>query len=429
MAIDLYRMAGPTEWATAPDVFSYSALVGIETCPRRWQLEHSRYGSLESFPARPVPAAVEGQIVHGVLEQLFKALALRGLPPLASTEFRSCMEQFDMAGTVLGSVEKHNQLVCRHPRGGASRLRANPQDLVNRIVRHFRPQYELARSRASTTTPPVACFAPISDGSVSGDTEHLKEVLVDQRVLPERRLRHPDLPFVGIVDLIWRAPDGTHLVDFKTGAFSESHRFQILCYGVLWWRSTGDIPSRLEIRYPSEVIDVASNKTTLEEGERELRRRIETTAAILAKRPADARLGDWCRFCDVRAFCGSYWESSTGPRPGARRVSATRDGESSEATDIEVTVRQVPDEYGFEAFTRDGRNLAVVCQPRSLSLLGPLAVGDRLRIIGATSRSRGELDLRPWTEVFVVPRRAEEFTEVMPATQERDSAPRRESTD
>jgi PD-(D/E)XK nuclease superfamily len=94
---DLYRMGGPTAWAEAPELFSYSTLLAIETCPRRWQLEHSRYGEFDSLPIRPAPAAVEGQIVHEILDRLFKALALRGLPPLGSADFRAAGDRAALA--------------------------------------------------------------------------------------------------------------------------------------------------------------------------------------------------------------------------------------------------------------------------------------------------------------------------------------------
>ena len=52
----------------------------VERCPLQWQLIHSRYGDLEGFPTRPNPAAVEGEIVHALIERLFRRLALAGFP-------------------------------------------------------------------------------------------------------------------------------------------------------------------------------------------------------------------------------------------------------------------------------------------------------------------------------------------------------------
>src|SRR5262249_54851327 len=55
---------------------------------RQWNLPHSRWGAPPRFPTRPHPAAVEGEIVHAVLDRLFKALAVRGMPALKTASFR-----------------------------------------------------------------------------------------------------------------------------------------------------------------------------------------------------------------------------------------------------------------------------------------------------------------------------------------------------
>jgi hypothetical protein len=82
VASSLYHLAGPTEWAAPPELFSFSSLKAVERCPLQWQLARSRYGDLDGFPARPSPAAAEGEIVHAALERLFRALALEGCPAL-----------------------------------------------------------------------------------------------------------------------------------------------------------------------------------------------------------------------------------------------------------------------------------------------------------------------------------------------------------
>src|SRR3954465_12721577 len=100
MTHPLYQLLGPTATANPPGSYSYSSLAAIERCPRQWQLAHSPYGDLPRFPARPHPAAVEGEIVHALLDRLFKALAVRGMPPLGSPPFREGLAEADLQAGV-----------------------------------------------------------------------------------------------------------------------------------------------------------------------------------------------------------------------------------------------------------------------------------------------------------------------------------------
>src|SRR4051812_13374026 len=126
MTIPLYQLLGPTAWATAPASYSYSSLVTIERCPRQWQLSHAHYGDLARFPTRPHPAAVEGDIVHTALDRLFKALAVRGMPPLGTPRFREGLAEIDVQKTVRQLIVEHECHLAEHPRASAFRLRASP---------------------------------------------------------------------------------------------------------------------------------------------------------------------------------------------------------------------------------------------------------------------------------------------------------------
>ena len=133
---DFYTITEPVEWAKAPSVFSYSSLQSIKRCPLQWQLLHSRYGKdLHRFPARPSPAATEGDIVHSVLEKLFRTLSLKGLPALGSPEFRDCVAQLNIKQEVASRISSHEKNVLKHPRGSGFRLRSSPQQLTNKIIR------------------------------------------------------------------------------------------------------------------------------------------------------------------------------------------------------------------------------------------------------------------------------------------------------
>ena len=132
---NIYRFVEPTRWATTPTTFSFSSMVAIEACPLQWQLLHSAYGDLPQFPVRPHPAAVEGEIVHEVLDLLFKRLALAGLPAIGSPEFGAQIAKVNVPQVVAERVSGCYDRVAAHPRSGGFRLRVDSQQLVNRVIR------------------------------------------------------------------------------------------------------------------------------------------------------------------------------------------------------------------------------------------------------------------------------------------------------
>jgi hypothetical protein len=162
MTHPLYHLLGPTAWASPPGSYSYSSLAAIERCPRQWQLTYSRYGDLTRFPTRPHPAAVEGEIVHAVLDRLFKALAVRGMPALGTPSFRDGLAEVDVQRSVRHLVVEHERRAADHPRASAFRLRTSPQQLVNQVIRLFRGLYQDAvKTRRASDLPTAVMRAPL----------------------------------------------------------------------------------------------------------------------------------------------------------------------------------------------------------------------------------------------------------------------------
>jgi hypothetical protein len=145
---NINRFVEPTSWATTPATFSFSSLNTIEACPLQWQLIHSAYGDVPQFPISPKPAAVEGEIIHEVLDLLFKRLALAGLPAIGSAEFGAQIARVNLQQAVAERVSAYYDRVADHPRGGGFRLRVDTQQLVNRVIRLFRAEYPKAIATA-----------------------------------------------------------------------------------------------------------------------------------------------------------------------------------------------------------------------------------------------------------------------------------------
>ncbi len=392
MTLPLYQLLGPTTWAIQPNSYSYSSLTAIERCPRQWQLTHSRYGDLARFPTRPHPAAVEGEVVHAVLDRLFKALAVRGMPTLGTPSFREGLDDTDILGSVRHFLAEHERRLAAHPRGSAFRLRASPQQLVNQVIRLFRDLYQDAVTTHRASDLPAAILRAPQE-LPSGPA--LAAFLRDRGALSELSLVHPTLPFGGIIDLIWSDRGASVITDFKTGQEKPEHKKQVAYYAILWWRCSGILPGRAEVRYPDRLIPVSLKEALLVEVEEELRRRVNAVATMLDSTPTQAILGEHCRLCDVRQFCDRYWADRSEPltcrslTPGQETY-----------LDVEVTIVGEPSSNGFDAQTGEESVFPVVFRDDVAKVHGLFTKGERLRILGGQALEGGAIELRLWTEVF-----------------------------
>jgi hypothetical protein len=186
------------------------------------------------------------------------------------------------------------------------------------------------------------------------------------------------------------------IADFKTGQVRPEHKKQIAYYAVLWWRCSGFAPGRAEVRYPGRIEALVLNPELLSEIEGELTRRITAADGALRLVPAEARLGEHCRQCDVRQFCDPYWaamnssvlaQGGKGPRNGP--------------VDLEVAVAGEPSASGLDVRAADGGTFPVVLKEDLGRLHGPFCKGESLRILGGSLVEGGAgIELKPWTEVF-----------------------------
>jgi hypothetical protein len=186
------------------------------------------------------------------------------------------------------------------------------------------------------------------------------------------------------------------IADFKTGQVRPEHKKQIAYYAVLWWRCSGSAPGRAEVRYPGRIEPLVLNTELLAEIEEELTRRIAAAASALRLVPAEARLGEHCRQCDVRQFCDPYWDAMN-------RSASIRGGKGPRngPVDREVVVAGEPSASGFDARAGDGETFPVVLTEDLGRLHGPFAKGEALRILGGSFVEDGAgIELKPWTEVF-----------------------------
>ena len=388
---DFYTITEPVEWAKAPPVFSYSSLQAIKRCPLQWQLLHSRYGKdLHRFPARPSPAATEGDIIHSVLEKLFRTLSLKGLPALGSPGFRDCVAQLDIKKEVSFRVSAHEKKILEHPRGSGFRVRSSSQQLTNKIIRLFRQQYTALASQTNHLLDGV-CQEEVVPKLFHNGTANPDFLLKTTGALSEFKITHATLPFVGIIDFIFLEEGKPVIIHFKTGNQDTEHRKQVMTYAVLWKSQTGNIPKRVEVRYPHAVDSFLIDDKKIAESEDQLDSEIDFAIMELSSKPANARVGEQCRFCDVRQFCSRFWAQ----KQGMFKV----DHKNIKFIDVEMIITGSPTQYGFEGKTEHGEELIFTCSRNLPKLHLKLSGGQKIRVLNALVKET-ELIITEQTEIY-----------------------------
>lgn len=381
--MSFYELQGPTAWADPPSAWSSTSLDEVDGCPRRWQLMRSRWGDFEHFPVRPHPVAIEGQIVHEALDRLTRACGQRGNPAFGTAEFSAALNDADFFPGFARAITEWQERLMAHPRPGpAFRLRATGEELANRAVRMFREQYKPCGEVASQTVD-----------RATDTPADVKALLKQKRALSEVKLTHPKLPFLGILDRVQYRGEGVEVVDFKTGKPNDKHRNQLLRYALLWWRETGDTPVSVSAQYLDGVESWPVTQGVLEDIEAGLMKKLQLLTETLGAHPTAAKPGAGCHTCAVRARCAAGW--------AVGEEAALVDGRG----DAELVVQAMAGDHGFFARSRTGAEIAVVYETPVAKLLPEHVKGQVLRVLdGVWKETRTLLELKAWTQVFVVAR-------------------------
>lgn len=357
-------------------MWSYSSLKEIEVCPRRYALSRADYPDLwdkPGYPRLPNPAAIKGDVVHGSLEIIVKALVKAGCLSTRSADAVSVLRELGgYTAVAQGVLDKLLAKLDGNPRISRER-----REQVNRLLGDWVPE---AREQIQTYLNRMELRPRPGGSTVSGSAalgQPDKRYPATEGDHPERELIADDLRLKGRVDLLSVDGDGAAITDFKTGAEDPSHHNQLRLYALLWSEddevNPGDLAvTALVAAYPSHDVEFAApSPTELAELRGDVVGRINRAdAAVLEELPL-AVIGEHCVTCNVRGLCDAYW------RGGPPNTSDVADGEWY---DLHGTVVR---EHGVKSWmlreTGSGRELLVRTPSPSFSL----PTDQDIRILGA----------------------------------------------
>ncbi len=257
-----WRVVTPSVWPEAPRWMSFSTLLELEACPRRWALKAAQYPEVwehTGYPSVPQSAALEGVVVHSAIERIASALAERGCASLRDeSAIETLMELGGYTGIVgecIGRALRQYQgnpraeSVLETVRRGLATHLPELRSRVQRQVSRIRPAVRVSRPISTTIQPERQTRSQIHDGY---------HVEVEVRV--------PELAWHGFVDLLALSKDFCEIRDFKTGAMKDAHEFQLRIYAFLWARDhelnpSGRRADKLVLSYNDRDVEVSAPST------------------------------------------------------------------------------------------------------------------------------------------------------------------------
>lgn len=295
-----------------PAMWTNSSLREVESCPRRYVLSRAEYPDLwdkHGYPRLPNPSAIKGDVVHGSLEIIVKALAAAGCVSTRTSDAVAVLRELGGYTAVAEAVLA--QQLARLD--GNPRISRERRDQVNRMLGEWVPE---AREQIQTylnrmELRPRASGAPAFGLAPPG--QPAKRFPAREGDHPERELIADALRLKGRVDLLSIDADGATITDFKTGVEDPAHHDQLRLYALLWDEDDEVNPDSLPTKalvaaYPSRDISVATpNAAELVDLRAAVVSRIDDAdMAVLEPLPL-AFVGDHCTRCNVRGLCDEYW--------------------------------------------------------------------------------------------------------------------------
>ncbi len=393
---------------------SFSTLLELEACPRRWALHSAEYLQVwnqRGYPRSLQPAALEGTVVHLALETITRALAGGGCPSVEDASAIATLKDLGGYTTVIGNcIERALRPYDGNPRAAPA---------IDRVRRRLSARIPEFRSRVQSFLSRIPLEARSSGEATSA---RLKSDGVSRGALQygshaEMELKVPELGWKGIADLLTLSEESCEIRDFKTGSFKEEHQLQLQVYALLWSRDsevnpTGRLADKLVLSYEDGDRQVSTpTADALRSVERDLVERSAASLAILKNHPPLARPSpDNCGFCGVRHLCSDYWPYLAARAKDLAEVSGGQFGD----LEMRVTARHGPTSWDgvVEACStlKNGQPILL----RTANLAFDLQPGLRIRVLNVRLSlppdEAGDAPQRPAvatmgavSETFIVP--------------------------
>ena len=359
-------VAGP------PSIWSYSSLKEVETCPLRYALSRADYPDLweqRGYPRLPIPAAIRGDVVHGALEIIVKALVKAGCSSTRSAE----------AVVVLRDLGGYTRVAEDVLAVQLARFEGNPrlgEDLRDQLTRSLADWVPQAREQIQTYLNRLDLQPSTASGTAPTTSESTTRYPAQTGDHPEKELVAEKLRLKGRIDLLSVDDNSVRITDFKTGAEDPAHHDQLRLYALLWDADSKVNPDGLPVTelvaaYPDHEVPVSvPNADDLVRLREHLAAMIKGADAAVTAHPPAARLGEHCGLCSVRGLCEPYWD-----------IRAVPTAEISDGAwyDIAGTVLR---EHGVKSFVmvekRTGSHILV----RTPTPVSTPPLGSSIRILG-----------------------------------------------
>jgi RecB family exonuclease len=405
----LWAATGPKAWPAAPTDMSVSTLAEIETCPRRWALAAADYPNLwdrHGYPPRIFIASVTGTVVHLALETVTRALVHDGCTSVEDAHAVQVMRKLG------GYTKLINDCIERVLHRFADNPRAAP--MLEVALRSLQSRIPEMRIEAQSLLGHVRLHGgTASSGAQVADKDRRRTALGPGTYL-ELEIRASRIGWRGMADLLTLSDSNCEIVDFKTGAQTDTHRFQVQVYALLWSRDFELNPTtcpvgRLTLSYPAGEVRVnPPTPAELDALERELLDRHQAALNALSTNPPEARPSvESCRYCAVRHLCQEYWQ------PATVRALAAADSNGSPFMDLQLFILTRHGPSSWDGVVEVSRGIATGKQIvlRTASPETGFGSGDRIRVLDAHISTVIDDESQPvvatlntMSEAFLVPR-------------------------
>ena len=193
---NFWRVSRPAVWPEAPSWMSFSVLLELEACPRRWALSAAKYPNIwdkRGYP-RPLQAAtLEGTVVHLSLRKIASALAQRDCSSLADESAVATLRELGgYSAVVMTSLEQALQSYEVNPRATPIldviryRLETRVPELrtkVQRLLARIDPKPSMGGSNTSVGNPGGRSRRKLGNGSYAEIELRADQLVVRQSLI------------------------------------------------------------------------------------------------------------------------------------------------------------------------------------------------------------------------------------------------------